>query len=461
MDNGGDRMASIKPKYLRFLGTVVLFALAMSLRLGAVNNTVVEEPIHADAADYYTYALNLKFHHTYSRDKFSSNAPQPDALRAPGYPAFLLPFVEYPPRKSTLRRISLAQALLDSITVILALSVFRRLMPESWALGAGFLTAISPHLISASTYLLTETLFTFLMMLSLWLVVKMVRDNSRGIAFAAGLVIAVASLTRPTLQYFAVPLIGMLLLTRERGNTARFAIPLLAGFVLAFSPWVVRNLDATGNISNPALTINSMHHGMYPDFRYQDLPESSGYPYQFDPRSEEISSSKESILKEIRRRFEEEPARHLQWYLLGKPATLFNWNMLAGMWDIYIYSVTASPYLSQPAYILSHKFMKLLHWPLVILALATTLLVWLPGFGKKLSGTTLFTARLLSLLMLYFIALHIVAAPFPRYSIPLRPVVYGLAIFLCSQIFVWLKAALSRKHEHTRIQTPVNTNTSQ
>ena len=443
-------MTSIKPKYLRLLGTVVLFALAMGLRVGAVNNTVVEEPIHADAADYYTYALNLKFHRTYSREKFSSNAPQPDALRAPGYPAFLLPFVEYPPRESTLRRISLAQALLDSITVILALSIFRRIMPESCALGAGFLTAISPHLISASTYLLTETLFTFLTMLSLWLVMKMIKDNSRAFALGAGLIIAAAALTRPTLQYFIVPLAGMLLVTRNRGNHARLVIPLLAGFVLAFSPWALRNLDTTGSISDPALTINSIHHGMYPDFRYQDLPESSGYPYRFDPRSKEISSSRESILKEIRRRFEEEPARHLQWYILGKPATLFNWNMLAGIWDIYIYSVTASPYLSQPAYILSHKFMKLLHWPLVILALAATVLAWLPGFGKKLPGSTLFTARLLSLLMLYFIALHIVAAPFPRYSIPLRPVIYGLAIFLCSQMFVWLKAAFNR--EQVRIQ---------
>ena len=171
-------MTSIKPEYLRLLGTVILFALAMSLRLGAVNNTVIDDPIRADATDYYNYALNLKYHHTYSRENFSSDAPQPDALRAPGYPAFPVPFVEYPPTEFMLWRISLAQALLDSITVILALSIFRRIMAEGWALGAGFLTAISPHLISSTTYLLTETLFTFLMMLSLWLVVKMIRNNS-------------------------------------------------------------------------------------------------------------------------------------------------------------------------------------------------------------------------------------------------------------------------------------------
>jgi 4-amino-4-deoxy-L-arabinose transferase-like glycosyltransferase len=438
-------MTSIKPEYLRFLGTVILFAIAMGLRLGAINNTVIDTPIRADAADYYNYALNLKYHHTYSRAKFSDNEPLPDALRAPGYPAFLVPFVESPATGFMLWRINLVQALLDSITVLLALSIFRRIMAEGWALAAGFLTAISPHLISASTYLLTETLFTFLMMLSLWLVVKMARNNSKTLAISAGLVIGAAALTKPTLQFFIVPLVGMLLVTRGETNNARLAIPLLAGFVLAFSPWVIRNLDAIGSTSDPSLTIYSLQHGMYPDFRYQDLSKSTGFPYRFDPRSKEVSRSRESILNEIRRRFEDEPARHLQWYLLGKPASLLDWDILAGMGDIFIYPVIESPYFSKPVYMQSRTFMKLLHSPLVMLALAATVLVWLPGFGKKLSGTTLLATRLLSLLMLYFIALHMVAAPFPRYGIPLRPAIYGLAMFLCSQVLVWLKAVFNRR----------------
>ena len=451
-------MASIKPEYLRLFGTVVLFALAMSLRLGAVNNTVIDAPIRADATDYYNYALNLKYHHIYSRESFSDKTPQPDALRAPVYPAFLVPFVEYPPSGFMLWRISLAQALLDSITVILALSIFRKFMAEGWALGAAFLTAISPHLISSTTYLLTETLFTFLMMLSLWLLVKMVRNNSMTLTFVAGLVIAAAALTRPTLQFFIIPLTIMLLVSRERGNTARLVIPLLAGFVLAYSPWVLRNLSAIGSTSDPTLLINALHHGMYPDFRYKDNPESTGFPYRFDPRSKEISRSKDSVLNEIRRRFKDEPARHLQWYLLGKPVSLLDWNILAGMGDIFIYPVTASPYFSRPVFILSHKYMKMLHWPLVILALAASVVVWLPISGNKLSGTTLFTARILSLLVLYFIALHIVAAPFPRYGIPLRPVIYGLAMLMCSQILAWLKSALGREHAQPRTQTGQTSN---
>ena len=77
-------MTQIKPEYLRLLATIVLFALAMGLRLGAVNGITITHPIRADANDYYNYALNLKYHKTYSRSEFSDTAPKPDAVRAPG-----------------------------------------------------------------------------------------------------------------------------------------------------------------------------------------------------------------------------------------------------------------------------------------------------------------------------------------------------------------------------------------
>jgi hypothetical protein len=33
------------------------------------------------------------------------------------------------------------------------------------------------------------------------------------------------------------------------------------------------------------------------------------------------------------------------------------------------------------------------------------------------------------MLLLYFTLIHMVGAPFPRYSFPLRPLFYGLALF--------------------------------
>ena len=436
-------MATSKPPYLRYLAAAVLFAIAFGLRLGAVNQTTVPDPLRADADDYFTYALNLKHHGTFSRQTYNIDAdPKPDAVRSPGYPVFLLPLAEQPSSDFVIWRITLVQAVLGSLSVLLALGIYRRLMSEGWALGAALLTALSPHLINITTLVLSETLFIFLTLLSLWLMIRMHETGSRRLALIAGTVIACAALTRPTLQYFVVPLAGMLLLTGWRANL-RLAIPLLLGFVLVFTPWQIRNLHQTGHLSDPTLTINAFHHGMYPDFRYQDRPETTGFPYLYNPRNTEFSSSKESVLAEIGRRFREEPARHLKWYLLGKPVTLLQWNILAGIGDILIYPVTASPYIYEPLYVYTHNLMRLLHWPLVALALIATLAAWWPATARRLSATPRFTLRLLSLFMLYFIALHIVAAPFPRYGIPLRPVIYGLGMLCCAQgiglLKCWLK----------------------
>jgi 4-amino-4-deoxy-L-arabinose transferase-like glycosyltransferase len=437
-------VATDKANLLYRLGAAILLILALALRLGAVNNTVVDDPLRGDAHDYYSYALNLKLNHTFSRTFDTRvDTPAPDAVRAPGYPLMLAPLVSYPPDQQTIWHITLLQALLDCITVLLALAIFRHFMGAGWALGAALLVACSPHLISMSTYVLTETLFTFLTMLSLWLVIRAHATGSRALGMTAGVVIAAAALTRPTLQYFIVPAAGLLLMCNSR-NRLRLAVPLVLGFVLLFMPWTIRNLVQTGAMSDPTLTINAYHHGMYPDFRFEDRPETTGFPYLFNPRSAEISASKQAVLAEITRHFREEPGRYIKWYLLGKPVSLLSWDIIAGMGDIFVYKVTASPFLSSPAYMALAALMKQLHWPLVILALCTTLLAWLPQFSCNLSGSQRFAVRLLSLLILYFIALHMVGAPFPRYGIPLRPAIYGLAVYFCSLLVTRLAGLLKR-----------------
>ena len=443
-------MTAIKPQLLKYLAAALIFAIAMGLRLGALTQTTIDDPLQADAAQYYLYALHLKYHHTFSGSDFHSNqVPEPDAARAPLYPLFLTAFVVAPPTDVMIWKILFAQVLLGSLTVIIILSVFRQFMPEGWAITAALLTALSPHLIMINNYMLSETLFMFLLALSLWVLVRMHANSSRKLALLAGSVIALAALTRPTLQYFIVPLFFLLALGTGQRFNLRLAVPLAVGFFLTFTPWTLRNLHETGSISDPTLAINALHHGMYPDFRYQDEPETTGYPYKYDPRSAEIASSKGSVVHEIRRRFAEEPGRHLAWYLLGKPVTLLSWDSIQGFGDAFIYPMSTSPYNTKPLFMHTRLLMKHLHWPLVMLSLVASLLVWVPAFGTRLSRNMLFTARLLSLLMIYFIALHTIASPFPRYGTPIRPAIYGLAIMLCAQCLLWLKAlpgVLSPQH---------------
>lgn len=422
--NSSTRVAGIYP----YLILLAILLMAAGFRLTAIQDTQVHRPVRADAAHYVAYAYNLRNAGVYSL-VFNEPHPEPDAVRSPGYPLFLLPFSKQMLTQQSVFNITLTQALLGCLTVLLCFFLCRRFMSTGYALAATFLTANSPHLISADTYLLTESLFTFLCVCFLW-VGSYCKDQLNIRLFAlTGILLGLAALTRPSMQYFIIffAVLGCINYGWKRGTKLTLLVTIF--FVLVYSPWIIRNYISLGKPSDSTLSIAFLHHGMYPDFTYGDNEKSYGFPYRFDPRSEVISTSTTSILQEIRSRFIQEPKRHLQWFLLGKPKALWSWDIVNGAGDIFIYPVEKSPYLSNRWFEVQHLIMWMLHWPLVIIGLFATIVVWLPRRFLQIGKNQLFAARLVSTLVIYFMAIHIVGAPFPRYSIPLRPMIYALGMF--------------------------------
>lgn len=413
---------------VRFFVVFLVLIVAFVLRLGAINHTVVDHPIRADARDYYLYAYNMKHNSIYSTEYVvDGSKPKADALRSPGYPLFLLSLWD-DHLGFMVWRVTFAQALIDTATVFLVFLVALWGMSFWWSVLAAFLVAISPHLISATTYLLTETLFTFLMMLGVWLV--LLSTKWKWMAPVAGVVIGLAALTRPTLQYFVlfIPLPLIRAYGWRRGSLLGGFI--IFGFLLVLAPWVARNISVIGQPMDNRLAINTLHHGMYPNFTYKGRPETKGFPYRFDPRSEEIGKSYASVLAEIIKRFRQDPKDYLYWYFMGKPIYFFSWDIVAGMGDVFIYPVVKSPYFTSKVYIFTHRVMKSIHWPLVILAVLGSLMACFSRKVCDVLSSQGFLWVVLFFLLMYFVVLHIVGAPFPRYSIPVIPVTIILAILV-------------------------------
>ncbi len=138
--------------------------LGLHLRLQAVRYTEVDTPIRADAKAYLIYAFNLKQFNIYSRAtdtlEGKSAKPTPDALRAPGYPLFLRLMIGDTVSDQTLIGIELAQAVLSAVTILLAYFAFSVILKPSLALLVALLTAISPHLVTADVFILSESLFS-------------------------------------------------------------------------------------------------------------------------------------------------------------------------------------------------------------------------------------------------------------------------------------------------------------
>lgn len=418
-----------------YLVVIAIGLLSAAMFLTAVAQTRIDGPIRGDAQDYFAYAYNIKQYGIYSRDLPSAQSPRPDALRAPAYPALLSLLLDESNIEKTLANIQYLQALLGTLTVLVYLSLFKRLMPPIWAIGAGLVTAISPHLINASVYLLTETLFTFLLGIHLFALERALRLKQVRWALAAGVLLALSLLTRPTTQYLLLAyLLAFVLWARQDWRTfGKYVLWLAVPVIIAFSAWSVRNQVSTGHTSDPVLTANFLQHGMYPNMMYQDRTDTYGYPYRFDPRNTELSGSVSKTLAAMSEQFQQEPQRYFSWYLIGKPIQFFAWNLTESVGDAFIYAPLKTPYLENKLFKSTHAIAAFLH---PFLMLLSVLGIYYAVARKNIA------AAIFSLILLYFVALHMIGAPFPRYSIPLRPINYGLAFFALYQITQWLKTKL-------------------
>ena len=193
-------MSSLSKNWI-YITLVLITLLGLQLRLQAVRYTVVDTPIRADAKEYLFYAINLKVFHTYSRFtealEGKAASPKPDALRSPGYPLFVRLFIGDSFNEADIFSISMAQALLSTLTIVLVYFSFVGFLNPPLALLAAFFTAISPHLVNANVYLLSETLFCFLLMLFFWLLTRLRSNPNLFLLLATGLALGLATLTRP------------------------------------------------------------------------------------------------------------------------------------------------------------------------------------------------------------------------------------------------------------------------
>jgi hypothetical protein len=419
------------------LGLVLIIGLY--LRSGSWIGTTVRRPIQSDAADYFFYAYNLRFHQTYSRQinlaTDSNDKPVPDAIRSPGYPIALSFLIDTPPDRKLIKKIQLAQMLVSTLTLTLAFFFFRSYLTLPSSGIAAMLVAVSPHLIIFNSYILSETLFAFMLVLMAFLTVRYINHPSPWFSVVLGAIMGMGSLTRPSLQFFPLVIALMVLVHFGRKDGFKRSLLILLGFILMLSPWLIRNAFTIGKPSDNSLMINFLHHGMYPDFKYQEDSASYGRPYHYDPRTEEINANVHSVLAEIKHRFLTDPLKHIKWYVLKKPAVFWSWDTVQGHGDAYVYYVSQTPYTENKIFQWTHKIMKQLHGALVVFSLLGSLTVWVITGSTTLGKNTIFTARFASALLLYYTFLHMIGAPFPRYSVPLRPFQYGMAMFCLQYIY--------------------------
>ena len=219
-------------------------------------------PIATDAADYDRLARGLA-----EGKGYVNTRGEPTSWRPPLYPAFVAAI--YRIADGSVDAVRVAQVLVDVGTVALGYRLGLVLFGAVAGRIAGLLMAVNVSTISASSRLLSETLFTMLLMAGVVLAVewwRAVRMGHKSAAVALGVgvgaVVGAGTLCRGVLLLYPLCLIGVAMLrwyvplpSGQRSTSAATTSgkglllasgALLLGFALIVMPWTVRNYRVHG-----------------------------------------------------------------------------------------------------------------------------------------------------------------------------------------------------------------------
>ncbi|OGZ55411.1 MAG: hypothetical protein A3H64_03525 [Candidatus Ryanbacteria bacterium RIFCSPLOWO2_02_FULL_45_11c] len=168
----------------------------------------------------------------------SPGVAEPQSYLVPGYPVFLAGVLAV---TGDIRFAILLQALLAGFSAILIWKIGSALSPRV-GVGAALLFALDPIGIFYSTTILTETLFIFLLLSSAYVYIRYF-DGHAGWFFLNGIVVGIATLTRPTALVMLPVLVAVMWLysKKQMRHVIACACMMTVGFVIIVFPWMARN----------------------------------------------------------------------------------------------------------------------------------------------------------------------------------------------------------------------------
>ena len=223
----------------RLAGPIMAAAvLRIALLAAALARVGTSAILQNDTCSYLTPGRNLLQHGRFIADGM------PGLIRTPGYPLLLAVT-----SLGGLPMAAAANAILSVFTVLLVWRLGRTVFgDERIAMGAAWIFAFEPVSVSHSAFLLSESLFLVLFLLSMERLATFLRGRRLPTLAAAGLWLAAAIFVRPIAYYLPVALALGLLLVLARVPGLRWKAPavLLICVLPWLAAWQIRNRVETG-----------------------------------------------------------------------------------------------------------------------------------------------------------------------------------------------------------------------
>ncbi len=358
------------------------------------------------------------------------------ATRPPLYSVYIY-LVYYLFGTGNLFALRLSQAVLGSFTAVLTYKLARKVFSDRAAVWAGLFYALYPAGIGYCDMILTETLFTFLLMAGLIFLVD-VPDGKYSDAVLAALFLGAATLTRTVLFLFPLGLlIFYVLFYRKRFSYLPKLVLLVVTFWLVLVPWMARNQRV---FQEPILTTKSgvdfylYNHNPFINILFNYSVEGEDVfqgivPWKLSELERDRICREAAIewIKEHPFLFLFKGVR-MQWNFFGVERE-FVWSLIAGYWGRI------------PRWMLALSFFVFAPWIYILMPM----FIW----GVVYSWKRCPKARNLLLMIGYFLAVTFVYYGFSRHRAPLNPVMMvfaGFALTQSSTILSELRFSVIRRH---------------
>jgi len=218
-----------KNNYIPLLLMVVLaFIIRISYCMYIRGNVPVQ-----DASGYDILGMRLA-----EKGELSYEDGKPTAHREPVYPLFLA--VIYYLFGHSYFAVRFAQSLIGAFTCLTVYLLARSLVNERAGIISGAISAVYPFFVYYTGYLLTETLYTFLLLVTVYLFVLNISRPKRYNLVLAGIFMGITSLCKGwAIALFPFFLAGLLVNWKE--DRIRRSGIITGCFVAMLLPWAMRN----------------------------------------------------------------------------------------------------------------------------------------------------------------------------------------------------------------------------
>jgi len=241
--------SDMNPAARRLLWAVL--AASLLLRLGLAASTHLDAPIRflsGDSGSYWEPARALLIRGEFTQSPTSS---RPELVRTPGYPVFLAGLRLA--GLTSLAAVVVAQSIISTATLAAVFWIGLMLFGARAALAGLVLAALDFSGVLFSQLVMAETLFTFLLVLSSAMGVRLLEGEGRlwPWALGLGLALSAATLTRPVTVFYIYPLLLLAGagLWQRRGLGAAVGAVLIVGLCWAglVGGWQARNYALSGS----------------------------------------------------------------------------------------------------------------------------------------------------------------------------------------------------------------------